>query len=95
MLRSSAWAMKRAVLGAGELLLERVEAEAVVDALVEDAAEAVVALDHDDGVASGVAGGDGRGEAGGAAADDDDVIGGERGGRGGGARHRDHLPSAP
>ena len=62
------------VLGAGQLLFERDKPEPVVDALVEDAAELLVALDDEDLAGAGRARGGGSGETRGASADDDHVI---------------------
>ncbi len=62
------------VLGAGDGLVVEEKAEAVVDALVKDAAEPPVALDDQDVLRPGPPGAQGRGQAGGAAADDDDVM---------------------
>ena len=62
------------VFGAGELLAEVVQAEAVVDALAQDAARGGVALQHDDSrVRPRLARRDRGREAGGTAADDDHV----------------------
>jgi hypothetical protein len=62
------------VLGPGELLLEVVQAEAVVDALLQDAAGLALAVDDQHVLGAGVAGADGGREPGGAAADDHDVV---------------------
>ena len=58
------------ILGARELLIEGVEAEAVVDALVEDAAKPILALEDDDIFESRIIGRDGSSKAGRTAADD-------------------------
>ena len=58
------------ILGAGELLIERMETEPVMDALVEDAAEPVFALEDDDIFESRIIGRDGSSKAGRTAADD-------------------------
>jgi hypothetical protein len=67
------------VLRARDRLLVKEEAEAVVDALVEDAAGATVAFEDEDTGSAGAPGSDSGSEAGRAAADDDDVmaLGGE------------------
>ena len=62
------------VLRARELLLERVEAKAVVDALVEDAAQLRLALQHQHGGDAGVMRGNGGGKARGSPAHDHDVA---------------------
>ena len=62
------------VLGAGQLLLEGVQAEAVVDALVQDAAQLVVALQDQDAPIPGVVCGNRCRKTGGAAADDNNII---------------------
>ena len=62
------------VFGTGELFAEMVQAEAVVDALAQDAARGGVALQHDDArVRPRLARRDRGGETGGPAADDDHV----------------------
>ena len=58
------------ILGAGELLIERMETEPVMDALVEDAAEPVFALEDDDVFEPRIIDRDGRSKAGRTAADD-------------------------
>jgi hypothetical protein len=62
------------VFGAGELLLEVVEAKAVVNALVEDATQLLVPLDNDNFLGALFGGGAGGGKAGGASADDDNIV---------------------
>jgi len=62
------------VFGAAQGLLEPVEPEAVMDALVEHASQAIVPFDEQDIPASLFSGGHGRGKAGGAAADHDDIA---------------------
>ena len=61
------------IFRAGQLLLEGVESEAVVDALVEDAAELRIALQNQDVLAVRVVRGDRRSKARRAAADDEHV----------------------
>ena len=61
------------IFRAGQLLLKGMEAEAVVDALVEDAAELRIALQNQDVLAARVVRGDRRGKARRAAADDEHV----------------------
>ena len=61
------------VFGAGDRLLVEEKPEAVVDALVEDAAEGAVPLDEQDVRRAGPPGAQRRGQAGRSAADDDDV----------------------
>ena len=65
----------RGVLGAGQLLAERVQTEAVVDALVQNAAGDAVALDDEHIVHARFLRGDGGGETGRAGADDNDIVG--------------------
>ena len=62
------------VLGAGQLLLEGVQTEAVVDALVEDAAELFVTLEDKHVLCAAVIRRDCRRQSCGAAADDHDII---------------------
>ena len=62
------------VLGARELFFKIMQAEAVVDALVEDAAQRVVALQEQDAARAALVRGLGRRQPGGACADDDDVV---------------------
>ena len=63
------------VLGARQLLLEIMQAEAVVDALVEDAAQLVVALQNQDAARARLARGlQAAASPAGPAADDDDVA---------------------
>ena len=64
----------RSVFRAGQLFAEGVQAEAVVDALVQDAAQLHVALKDQDALAACVICRDSRRQTGGAAADDDNVI---------------------
>ena len=58
----------------GDRLVVEEEAEAVVDALVEDAAQPLLALDEEDVLGPGALGAQGRGQAGRPAADDHDVA---------------------
>ena len=58
------------VLGAGELLMEGVQAKARVDALVQDAAQLAAALQNEDIPQTRVVGGCGGGQSGGTAAHD-------------------------
>ena len=60
----------RGVFRSRQLLTEGVQAEARVDALVEDAAELAVALQNEDAVRAVPFGGDGGGKSRGASADD-------------------------
>ena len=62
------------IFRAGQLLLKVVEAEAVVDTLIEDAAQFLVPLHDEDALHALFPGGAGRGQSGGAAADDDQII---------------------
>ena len=62
------------VFGPGEFLLEAVEPETIVDALVEDAAELLVALEDEDAAQPRLIGGAGGGEPRGAASDDNQII---------------------
>ena len=64
----------RSVFRAGQLFAEGVQAEAVVDALVQNAAQLHVALKDQDALAACVICRDSRRQTGGAAADDDNVI---------------------
>ena len=61
------------VLGAGQLLLEGVEAEAVVDALLEDAAQPLFTVQDQDVAGAGFIGADRRSQARRAAADDENI----------------------
>ena len=61
------------VLRAGEFFLEPHEAEAVVDTLFQDAAEALLPFDEEH-VRAGVVGGDGRCQSGRTSSDDEDVT---------------------
>ena len=63
------------VLGAGQLFAERVQTEAVVDALVQNAAGDAVALDDEHIVHARFLRGDGGGETGRTGADDNDIVG--------------------
>ena len=63
------------VLGPADRLLIKEEPEAVVDALVEDAAEGPLALEEEDLPRARPPGAEGRGQPGRAAADDGDVAG--------------------
>ena len=65
----------RGVLRAGQLLAERVQTEAVVDALVQNAAGDAVALDDEHIVHARLLRGDGGSETGRTGADDDDIVG--------------------
>ncbi len=62
------------VFGAAQLLLEAVQAEAVVNALVQNAAKLLIALDDEDVFQAVLGGAHGRGQTGGAAADDNQII---------------------
>ena len=61
------------VFRTGELLLKAVEAEAVMDALAQDAAGLLFPLHDEDGFRALLQGGDGGCHAGGAGSDDKDV----------------------
>ena len=64
----------RRILGTRELLLERVQPEAVVDALVEDAPEPVVSLNHEHALAAALARGNGCRQPCGSATNNHDII---------------------
>ena len=61
------------VFGAGQLFLKAMQAEAVVDALAQDAAGIVLAFQHDQAVHARLLGGDGGGQTRRARADDQDI----------------------
>ncbi len=63
------------VLGTGQLFLEGMKAETVVDALVQNAAQFLVTLNDEDAVRACLLGGHCSSQAGGTAADDYDIIG--------------------
>ena len=64
----------RGIFRAGQLFFKGVQAETVVDALIEDAAELSVALEDEDALAAGISGGRSCGKSGRTAADDDDIV---------------------